>query len=407
MSSLIPAPVLDDRNDEQLAAEMIGRVSGERDAARVLTQINALFALKTLIDGGALPPPVCQEVTNANPSAPHTVLLEVIAWALSQQQRKINQVPTQNQIAFVNLFGTGLREATKATTTLTFTSDGQHEATVPAGTHVSVDDGSVVFATDAELVVAADATEGSVAATCVVAGARMLAPNTLTKMSDVIAFVSAVTNPGAVDSGTETESIDAALQRARNFQRRGMRLVSVQDVHDFILEEVMMGAGIVKVFDFVKAGDFDVRHAGYVTIVMMTPNGNGVSAGVEAAITSGLGQQIGSIFFSLKTPTGADDDPLFVPFDVTASIKVQSIGPSDSIKTAVERNLRLFYAAREGNFGRTILRSEIISIIEGTPGVDRIVSDPDGPIVQTPGEDLTVDVYQLPKLNNVTLTVAP
>ncbi len=400
MASLIPAPVLDDRKDEELAAEMIGRVSGERGAARVLAQINTLFALKALIEGGSLLAPVCPELTNANPSAPHTVLLEVFAWGLSQQARKINQVPTQNQIAFVNLFGTGLREATKATTTLTFTSDGQHQATIPAGTHVSVDDGPIVFATDAELVIAADATEGNVAATCTVAGARWLAPNTLTKMSDVIAFVNAVTNADSIDSGTETESIDTALQRARDFQRRGLRLVSERDVEDFILEDVMLGAGIVRAFQFVKEGDFGNRHAGHTSIVLMTPNGNVVSDEIKQAITAGLSEAIGSQFFYLL-------DPSFVEFSVAANIKVDIIADRDTIKTAVEANLRSFYTVRKGNFGRTILRSEIISIIDGTPGVNRIVSNPDGPIVQTPGADLAVGVYQMPKLNNVTLTVVP
>jgi hypothetical protein len=401
MADLIPVPVLDGRDEEQLAAEMIGRVSGERDSARVETQINVLQNLQALLAADGLPAPACPELTNANPSSPHTVVLETFGWALGQQARKIDQVPEQNLITFMNLFGTGLRAATKATTTLRFTADGQHDATVPAGTVVSTADGLVSFATSEDLVIPADPDNltGDVAAESSLAGAMLLAPDTLTR-TDVLAFIVSVTNPAAVDSGTDTETLDAAKQRARNFQRRGTRLVSAQDVEDWIFDEVMKGAGIVKVFPFVKQGDFDVRHAGHTSIVVMTASGNVVSDEIKAAITAGLAQQIGSIFFYLL-------DPEFVQFDVEATIKVQSIAPQNSIVAAVERNLRAFYAAKKGNFGRTILRAEIIAIIEGTPGVDRIASEVAGPIVQTPDEDLDVLVYQLPKLSNVTITIAP
>lgn len=46
-------------------------------------------------------------------------------------------------------------------------------------------------------------------------------------------------------------------------------------------------------------------------------------------------------------------------------------------------------------------------MIEGTPGVDRIASDNDGPIVQSPGADVDLAPYQLPRLGTVTLTVVP
>jgi uncharacterized phage protein gp47/JayE len=406
MTSLIPAPNLDDREGARIAADMIGRVSGGLTIERIDAQIAQRRELRALIESGDLPEqPICPTLTNANPSSEHTVILETFAWQVEQMMYRINKLPVRDQIAFATLFGITLREAAPATTTLTFTSDGQHEATVPAGTVVGAGSGQqgadeIQFVTNAELVIAEGDLTGSVAATCTVAGARWLTDGTLTNLVDAIAFITAVTNEDPVDSGTEAETVDQALARARNFQRRAMRLVSEKDVEDYVLEEVLQGVGIVKAFQFIKQGDFEVRHAGHTSIVVMTANANPISAEIKAAITAGLTEAIGSQFFYLL-------DPIFVEFDVTATIKVESIAPQDSIKAAVERNLRAFYVARKGNFGRTILRSEIIAIIEGTPGVDRIVSDPDGPIVQTPGADLAVAPYELPKLNLVTLTVAP
>lgn len=400
MADLIPAPQLDIDDEELLAATMIGRVSGSLDVARIDSQIVTLRNLRDLVASGALSPATCPELTNANPSSPHTVILETLGWSLAQIARRINQLPDQNRIAFANLFGTGVRAATKATTTLTFTSDGQHEATIPEGTQVTIQDGTISFVTSGELVIADDESEGTVAAERTVAGATLLAPNTLTKMSDAIAFVTAVTNDDPIDSGSESETIDAALQRARNFQRRGLRLVSERDVEDFVFEEMLQGVGIVKVFQLVKEGDFETRKVGHTSIVVMTPNGYAVSSEVKEAINAGLHEAVGSQMFYLL-------DPSYVSFSVTASIKISDIAPQDAIKAAVETNLRNFYAPKKGNLGRKILRSEIISIVEGTPGVDRIASGDEGPILQSPDADIEVAPYQMPQLIAVLLTVVP
>jgi uncharacterized phage protein gp47/JayE len=402
MALLLP-PDLDIRNEEQLAALMIGRVSGGLTTERIDSQLEALQLLRVMVAVGGLPQPVCPELSNANPSSPHTVLLEVIAWSLAQMARRINQLPVRDEIEFANLFIDGPRPAMPATATLSFTAGALPEldliAVVPAGTRVSTADRSFVLETVDGLFLAGAET-ATVAAVCITTGPVLLLPNTLTVMVDAIAYIDSVTNPAAVDSGSSAETVDQALARARNFQRRALRLVSAKDVEDFIFEEVLQRNGIVKVFPFVKAGDFGVYHAGHSTIVVMTSTGAVVSDEIKAAIVDGLAQLIGSQFVYLL-------DPQFVTFNVEAEIKIEGIAPQLTIKAAVERNLRAFYATRPGNFGRRILRSEVIAVIEGTPGVDRINSDEDGPIVGSPAADVVLAPYQLPKLVSVTLTVVP
>jgi hypothetical protein len=389
---------LDIRNEEQLAALAIARVAGARTLERIDEQLLELRAERLLVESGSLPAPVCPELSNSNPSSPHTVLLETMGWLLAQMARRINQLPVRDEIEFHRLFGIEVREAALATTTLSFTG-GEIETVVPAGTLVATSDRRFIFATN-EILHLPDGETRAVSATCTAPGAVLLLPDTLTVMVDAIAYVDSVTNPAAVDSGSSAESVDQALARARNFQRRALRLVSAKDVEDFIFEEVLQRNGIVKVFPFVKAGDFGAYHAGHSTIVVMTSTGNPVSTEIKTAIIDQLTQLIGSQFPYVS-------DPQFVAFNVDAEIKIEGIAPQLTIKAAVERNLRAFYATRIGNFGRRILRSEVIAVIEGTPGVDRINSDEDGPIVGSPAADVVLAPYQLPKLDSVTLTVVP
>lgn len=403
---LLQPPDLDIRDEEQLAAEMIGRVSSGLDVDRINSQIEERRRLLVMISDGALPPvATCPELTNANPSSPHTVLLETFGWALAQQARNINQLPVRDEIEFHRLFGIELREATKAKTILTFTVQlrptGQ-TTTIPAGTQVSTEDGAYVFETDEDLGIV-NYFSGTVGATRTIAGATFLVADTLKVMQDAIAFVMGVTNSDPVDSGIDAETVDEALARARNYQRRGERLVSARDLEDAILEDILLGAGIVKAFPFVRAGDFSALNhlnAGHTTVVVMTPSGSSFTADVKAEIATAMQEAIGAQFIYIT-------DPQFVEFSIVASIKIEGLTPENAIKAGIETNLRAFYAAKKGNFGRKILRSEIIAVIEGTPGVDRIASDNDGPIVDSPGADVDLAPYELPKLIAVTLTVVP
>ena len=398
MSDLIPAPDLEIRNEEQFAAEAIGRTSGVRTAGLVQSHITALQALLAMINSGALADsPICPELTNANPSAPH---LEAQAWLLGQMGYRINQIPKQNQIAFANLFKTELREAAPATTTLEFSVAPPNgvDVTVPEGTQVSTADGLIVFATTETLVIEFGDATGTVAASCTQPGALLLAPDQLVKMVDPIAWVDSVTNQEAIDSGGNDETIEEALERARSYQRRGERLVSTLDFEEAILQDVLLGNGIVRGFPFVAAGDFDgPQLPGYSTFVVMTRNGMPISDTSKAAINTILEQRVGNQFIAIS-------DPICVNFNVTATVKLLSNAPQGATLAAIEANLRAFYAANQANFGRPILRSEIIAVIEGTRGVDRIISDPSGPILGSPVADVRLDPWELPELVTVTLT---
>lgn len=400
MAELIPTPVLDGRDEEQIAAEMIARVSGGLTLAAVDKGIAVWLRLREMVEAGGLPVPACPELSNANPSSPHTALLEAMALLAAFQSFKLNLLPEKVKIEFHQLFGAERRDAMPATTTLRFTSGAPAGlgVTVPQGTLVADESGAYVFATDEELFIPDGEPTGDVTATRTEGGALALAPGTLTSLSDPVAFVAGVTNPEAVDSGADAESVESALARARNYQRRAERIVTARDLEEAILEEVLLGNGVVRAFPQVKDADWQTPRAGYTTVVVMTKAGGAVGAEKKAAISSLLSQAVGAPFIYVK-------DPVFGDFQIEADILVDSFTTQAAVVAAVRANLGAFYAPSDGNFGRSILRSEIIAVIEGTPGVKRIEPQGGGEILAAPLADIALAPYELPRVTEITINV--
>lgn len=396
----ISSPDLEQRNEDRLAAEAIARVSGGLSASIVQAQIRERQEILKLLGEGNLAAPICPELTNANPSAPHTVLLEAFAWLLAQQAYRINRVPEQNLIAFANLFGIEPRPATFAETILTFTIAAPvgTNITIPARTQISDADGQFVFETTQAVTVPSGNLTGEVSTRRLVSGHLLLAPDILTELIDPIAFVESVTNEMAVDSGAEIESLELTLNRVKRYQRRGERIVSAKDLEDAILDDVLDGNGIVKAFPFVRDGDFTTVKTGYTTVIVMTKNGNAVDSITLQRISVILDQAIGNQYIYIV-------NPFYIDFDVAVTVKLDGLAAQGAILTAIENNLRNFYAPSRQQFGRQISRAEIIAVVEGTQGVDRIVSDGNAPIIASPLFDLKLADYQLPKLNLVTINV--
>src|SRR5436853_2751015 len=169
---LIPSPNLDIRNEEQLAAEAIARVSGGLSVDRIDSQIETLRRLRSMVANGTLAPAVCPELTNANPSSPHTVILEAQAWLEAFIARRINQLPLRDAIEVHRLFKQELRVAAPAATTLRFSAAPPNgvDVTIPAGTKAGTPDGGFVFSTLVDLTIPFGQATGDVAPACDVPG---------------------------------------------------------------------------------------------------------------------------------------------------------------------------------------------------------------------------------------------
>lgn len=400
---MIEYPDLELRNEDQLAAAAIARVSGGLTTEIVRAQIREREEMLDLLAAGLIVP-ICPELTNANPSAPHTVLLEAFAWLLAQMAYRINQVPQQNLIAFANLFGITPKPATAAETILQFTVAAPvgTDVTVPMQTQISDAERVYVFETAAPLLIPSGTLTAEVKARRIVAGHTLLSPNVLTEMIDSIAFVETVTNPSAIDSGSEVESLESTLQRVKRYQRRGERIVSTKDLEDAILNDALNGNGVVRAFPFVVNGQFGTPESkflykpGHTTVIVMTRNGEKIDDIASAKIAALLEQAVGNQFIYIV-------NPVFVSFDVIVNVRLTG-APSGAVVAAVERNLRNFYSPSREQFGRAIYRSEIIAVIEGTNGVDRIESE-SKQILGSPLVDTKLREFELPKLIGVTINV--
>lgn len=395
---MMNAPNLTIADEELLAAEAIGRTVGALTVERIDSYGATFAALRSLVAAGNLQP-ICPELTNANPSAAHTVILETQAWLLAQMAYRINQVPQQNLVAFANLFGIEPRAATAAETILTFTIlPVAVNVTVPAGTQISNADGEYVFITAEALTIPSGAQTGTASARRTVVGHTLLSPNVLTEMVDAIAFVESVANLSAIDSGTEAESLEATLNRVKTFQRRGKRIVSTQDLEDAILSEALNENGIVRAFPFIVSGDFaGTKKPGHTSVIVMTRAGEKIDASALQKISVLLDEIVGNQFIYIVSP-------VFVAFNIVVDVRLTGVAPSGAVVSGIERNLRNFYAPSREQFGRAVHRSEIIAIIEGTTGVDRIEAD-NLQILASPAADIKLTDYQLPKLAGVTINV--
>ena len=396
--SLIERPNLAIADEELLAAQAIARTTGVLSVEIIDSYMTTFGELRKLVAVGSIQP-VCPELTNANPSAPHTVVLEAQAWMLAQMAYRINQIPEQNLIEFARLFNVELRPATQAQTIIRFTTlQADNAVTIPAGTRVSTEDESIVFETIVDLTISPTATMGDVAARNLIAGHTLLTSSKLTKILDNIAFVGAATNQFAIDSGTESESIDSALERMRQYQRRGERIVSTKDLEEAILNEALNGNGVVRAFPFVAAGDFAGEpKPGYTTVIVMAETGEQIDSIAARKIALLLEESVGNQFISIVSP-------IFVDFEIEADVRLDSNSNQGAIVKAIIQNLRNFYSPSREQFGRDIYRSEIIAVIEGTPGVDRIESSA-SQILSSPLLDTKLADYQLPMLANITINV--
>ncbi len=114
----------------------------------------------------ALIPKYAPQWTDHNPSDIGIALIELFAWLTEAVLYRLNQVPDQNYIRFLNLIGITRDPATPAHTYLTFTS-GAGTVRVPAGTlaQTAAQEGqpAIVFETDEDVTVLPTALKAAVA----------------------------------------------------------------------------------------------------------------------------------------------------------------------------------------------------------------------------------------------------
>jgi len=227
------------------------------------------------------------------PSDERRIFLNQLAQVIVGINANIND--TGNQVLLRNARGEALDaigemlgvkrlEAGKAKCTLKFTlaAAQSFSVTIPKGTRATPD-GKIYFATDSDLVIRAQSTEGTVLATATEAGVSHngFAENTIKYIVDNAQFLSSVTNTTVSSGGTDEESDDNLRERIRlvpeSFSTAGCEdgyiywaktasadvgdVVAYSPANDTSLSEEERKAGAGKVFIYILKEDGSIPTA--------------------------------------------------------------------------------------------------------------------------------------------------
>lgn len=404
--TVVPDPVLDSRDEDEVAAESVG----------------------------SLP----QELSDRSDSNPAVVMLEAAAFIYGRLSYQINRWPRSVITKVLALIGITLKSATAATVTQTFTlsQPRPRDSTIATGALVATTDGATVFATTADATIAAytiktgtlSTTSGStavvgvgttflsqvsagwqisldgttwltvasvtndlalvlsssapstvagsayyagpisttVAAQCTSTGSTTnVGAATITVLQSSSPGVSTTTNAAGATGGTDDESLEDAIARAATeFAQRDV-CVQVEDYAAFAMRA--MGSG-----SRAKASaNMNVTTAttGYVSVALLSQDWT------VAAPVSTLKRAAVMRDFNKRTQVGTNT--------VDLAANVQTITPAllvirkaafdaTSVRVNIAAAINTYLDPDTYPWGRTIYPTDLADIAEGAEGVDRV-----------------------------------
>jgi predicted phage baseplate assembly protein len=215
--------------------------------------------------------------------------------------------------------------------------------------------------------------------------------NTLTALTRAIAYVEGVTNWMPAGGGSDAESVDEAKARAPFQIKSRDRAVTSED-----FEQMAMRATT----SIARAKCLpDPMHQGFVTVVLVPKLDERnqdltkklvPSSEILRFVKKYLDERrlVGTILSVVK--------PRYQEFSVKVTLLRRTIGTSDRLRRDIEERLRRFlhplFGGRDAKgwpFGRPVLKSDLVHLVEEVPGVDAVDS------LQIFDEDRRVAVEQV------------
>lgn len=314
---------------------------------------------------------------------PVRLILETVAYALAQQRSEIQQAATQNLIQYASgahlellaeLYDLTRRPAQPAETTLAFSTDGSpagSDITIPQGTRVAVQDGSVTFATDEEATLASGDTSVSVEATAQQAGAKGngLVAGQVSQIVDPIAGIATAQNTTETAGGADTESDDALRARVRRapetFAVAGPRSAyeaRARAAHPDVVDVVVYNNG-----------------AGEVALVVLMEGGAAPTTDEEQAILAALSAADARPL----TDVVSVETPLFIDYAIDLTYIIDSRFESDQaeIAAAVDDEVTRYAEWQSARMARDINPDALEGRLLFIDGIKRV--ELTAPAVQT------------------------
>ena len=346
-----------------------------------------------------------------------TILLELLAQIVAELGYCLNQVPGYVVEVLLRLFGLTRDPGQSARTQVTFTTALSSTAvTIGAGALVVLVPGDgglpVTFATTDTVTVAAGdrAVTVAAAATGVGAGVNGTPAGTPLTVLSAISYVDAAVLAAEVTGGTDPEDSAAFLTRGTP---RLSRLVETLVAPAHFTAAALETPGVVRALtvdrfnaDAGTAAGAPGTVLGHVSVAVAGAHGSHLAAGDLEDLRAGLQ----AAAFVLLTVHVVNADIITV--DVAATVVAQAGFSAADVRQAATVALGAYLDPDSAAWGGIIYVNEVISLLDGVIGVDRVVSidalRPTG-APGTPGAPVTdlhlTGVAPLPRVGTVTLTV--
>lgn len=301
-------------------------------------------------------------------------LLEAQALVAVETIFALNRLPQAVAIRQAALAGVVRSEGAYATASVTVTMADSAGHTLPAGTRLRLVTGTdpVTFALAADLVVPPGSTSGTGAVTASTVGiaANGVAIGTPLSLLDSVFYVDAVTLATTPTGGADPEGVDEWLARAgQRFARLSSVLVLPAHFVAAALEDVRVSrARVVDRYDPTIGTGVPGDHLGHVTVAVSGSGGAALSGPVKAEIRS-----------ALAALTRADlavhvVDPTITSVAVTVTVTALPDFTAAAVVANVTAALTAYLSPDTWGWGSTVYRNELIALIDGAAGVDRVVS---------------------------------
>lgn len=329
------------------------------------------------------------------------VILEQVAAMVEENVYALNQLPGGIVEVFLRLFGLDRDQGAPPAAVVRFTVTSSVGQTIPAGTTVRLPMGDgepVDFTTDADLVIAAGATTGTVTAYASEAGslANDRPAGTALELLDAIAYVAGVELAAPVADGRIAEDGAAFLDRAVPvLSRLTSTLVRPVDVEAYLAERTDVAR--VRVLDLYNPATPNTPPGsapGYVTAALVGVAGATLDTATKDLIAADLRNRM----HAGLTVNVVDADVNTVPVEVTV---LRFAGTTDADVTAnVEAAIRDYLNPDKWAWAETVRVNDLIAAIDNAVGVDAVLE------VTAPATDLTLTGYApLVQAGTITVTV--
>lgn len=306
------------------------------------------------------------------PGNPERLFVEAVAYLIAQQRFMIDYAGKMNLVSlsagnYLDHLGAFLNTArlgkSYARTSLRFSLSASlaWDLAIPAGTRATAD-GSLFFATDAEVIVPAGQTTVDVPATCVEPGTvgNGLVPGQINRLVDRITYVADVRNLHLTLGGTDPETDERYRSRVRLAPERlsccgpeGAYRYHAMSVSQDIIDVAVWGPepGQVRVAPLMKGGAMPTAE---------------IITAVNAAISSERTRPLTDVVQVVP--------PEAVDYQVAGAFYVRSSYASKAGETQakVEQALAGYLEWQKAKLGRDITPSELAGRVQAIEGVARV-----------------------------------